>query len=251
MEMKLTMKEWTDVPDISLYSDGGAEPNPGIGGFGVILSYKGKEKEFYQGYKLTTNNRMELMGVIYGLEQLKTKSNVQVYTDSRYVVDGITKGWAKKWKQNNWIRKKSGKALNIDLWDRLLTLSSEHNCIFNWVRGHAGHIENERCDLLANQGIKSKELLDDHGYDPLFENEESSPYVREEQHFNAKVTIEKVGDLCRKCKTQVIKKTPKKKTLKPMQTYYFDYYLYCPFCGTMYMVEDAKREITAGSSLFR
>jgi len=251
MEMKLTMREWTEVPDISLFSDGGAEPNPGIGGFGVILSYKGKEKEFFQGYKLTTNNRMELMGVIYGLEQLKTKSNVQVYTDSRYVVDGITKGWAKKWKQNNWKRRAHTKAINSDLWDRLLTLSSEHNCIFNWVRGHAGHIENERCDRLANQGIKSKDLLDDYGYEQTVENEESPAYVTESQYINTKIKIEKVGDRCRKCDTQVIKRTTKKKTLKPKQTYYYDYYLYCPSCQTMYMVEDAKREITSGCGLIR
>jgi ribonuclease HI len=244
------MKEWTEIPDISLYSDGGAEPNPGIGGFGVILSYKGKEKEFYQGYKLTTNNRMELMGVIYGLEQLKTKSNVQVFTDSQYVVNGINKGWAEKWKQNNWIRKKSGKALNSDLWDRLLTLTSEHNCVFNWVKGHAGHIQNERCDVLANQGIYSADLLDDHGYEPPVENEESPAFVTERQHSNTKTTVEKEGDRCRKCDAQVIKRTPKKKTLRPNQTYYFEYYLFCPSCQTMYMVEDAKREITGGSGLF-
>ena len=90
-----------EIPNIKLYSDGGAKPNPGKGGFGVILSHKGIEKEFLKGYKLTTNNRMELMGVIFGLEQLKVKSNVQVFTDSKYVVDGIEKGWAKNWKAND------------------------------------------------------------------------------------------------------------------------------------------------------
>jgi hypothetical protein len=96
--------EWAEIPEINLYSDGGAEPNPGKGGFGVIMSYQGIKREFSQGYELTTNNRMELMGVIYGLERLKTKSVVNVFTDSRYVIDGIEKGWAEKWKPKNWFR---------------------------------------------------------------------------------------------------------------------------------------------------
>lgn len=89
---------WDEIPEINLYSDGGAEPNPGKGGFGVIMSYKGTKKEFSQGYLMTTNNRMELMGVIYGLEKLKTKSIVIAYTDSQYVINGIEKGWAAQWK---------------------------------------------------------------------------------------------------------------------------------------------------------
>src|SRR5688572_23592342 len=95
---------WNELPEIDLYSDGGAEPNPGKGGFGVILSYKGNKKEFSQGYALTTNNRMELMAVIYGLERLKTKSIVKVFSDSQYVINGIEKGWAQKWKSKNWYR---------------------------------------------------------------------------------------------------------------------------------------------------
>lgn len=155
------------MPEVNLFSDGGAEPNPGKGGFGVILTYKGREKEFSQGYTLTTNNRMELMGVIYGLERLKTKSIVNVYTDSRYVVDGINKGWAEKWKSNNWLRAKKQKALNNDLWARLLTLiSNQQEVRFNWVKGHAGHPENERCDSLATIALSKDDLLDDVGYEP-------------------------------------------------------------------------------------
>ncbi|NOR29239.1 MAG: ribonuclease HI [Lutibacter sp.] len=153
------------MPDIELYSDGGAVPNPGKGGFGIILSYKGTRKEFFKGYKLTTNNRMELMGVIFGLEQLKTKSNVIVYTDSKYVVDGITKGWAEKWKENDWKRKKNVKAINCDLWERLLKAISEHTVEFKWVKGHSGHLENERCDALANIGINADTLIIDDGYE--------------------------------------------------------------------------------------
>ncbi|MBP1673302.1 MAG: RNase [Bacteroidetes bacterium] len=156
---------WEEIPEINLYSDGGAEPNPGKGGFGVVMSYKGKKKEFSQGYKLTTNNRMELMGVIYGLERLKTKSIVHIYTDSRYVVDGITNGWALKWKSKNWYKSKGVKALNPDLWDRLLTLISEQQkVIFHWIKGHNGHPENERCDELASLALNGHNLLEDRVY---------------------------------------------------------------------------------------
>lgn len=221
---------WTEIPEVNLYSDGGAEPNPGKGGFGVIMSYKGVQKEFRQGYMLTTNNRMELMGVIYGLERLKTKSIVNVFTDSRYVIDGIEQGWAKKWKSQNWYRTKNEKAINSDLWDRLLNVISIHEKVtFNWVKGHAGHNENERCDELALLALKEEKLLEDEGYKP-----------NELQGVN-KIQVE--GDLCRKCNTKVIKKQTKKKALKADQAYYFEYYLLCPNCKTMYMVEDAKREI--------
>ncbi len=235
------MKEWDEIPDIDLFSDGGAEPNPGIGGFGVIMSYKGKRKEFFKGYKLTTNNRMELMGVIFGLMQLKTKSNVEVYTDSRYVVDGITKGWAQKWKLNNWKRDKNHKAINIDLWDQLLNLIQEHTVKFNWVKGHDGHPENERCDYLANLGINSKELLEDDGYKPQGVNEDIS---EDSNDSDSSAKTEKEGDPCRKCNTTVIKKITKKKNPKSGQTYYFDYYLLCPSCHTMYFTEDAKKEFS-------
>tara|TARA_R110001632_G_scaffold175405_1_gene295099 strand:+ start:86 stop:823 length:738 start_codon:yes stop_codon:yes gene_type:complete len=244
------MKKWTEIPDIELYSDGGAEPNPGKGGFGVILSYKGRKKEFFKGYQLTTNNRMELMGVIFGLEQLKTKSNVQVYTDSKYVINGITKGWAEKWKRNGWKRKKDILAINSDLWERLLNEISKHNVEFKWVKGHSGHLENERCDFLANSGINSKVLIEDGGYEPS--EIENNQNTRENTTFNTtkKVKIEKVGDECRKCGEPVIMKTPKKKKVKSDQSYYFEYYLYCPSCKTMYMTEDGKREIVNENRLF-
>ena len=225
------MKEWREIPKIELYSDGGAEPNPGKGGFGVILSYKGRRKEFFRGYELTTNNRMELMGVIYGLEQLKTKSKVQVYTDSRYVINGIELGWARKWKENNWFRNKKEKAINPDLWEELLELISYHNVSFIWVKGHSGHSENERCDYLASLAIKSIELHTDIGYETTINENGSS------------AKIEEIGDKCRKCNTDVVKKVPKKRKIKPGQSFYFEYYLVCPKCKTMYMVEDAKRDI--------
>jgi len=229
------MDKSEEMPDIDLFSDGGAEPNPGKGAYGIILSWKGYRKEFSQGYEMTTNNRMELLGVITGLEKLKKKSNVNVYTDSRYVMDGIEKGWAKKWKENNWYRNKNEKAINIDLWDRLLELISKHEVKFHWVKGHNGHPENERCDYLASEAIKSDNLLKDEGYYP------QETVKSDKSTSSGKIKNE--GDLCRHCNTPVVKKTPKKKNKKPSQNYYYEYYMYCPKCQTMYMVEEAKRLI--------
>lgn len=226
-------------PEVDIYTDGGAEPNPGKGGFGVIMTYKGYKKEFSQGYLLTTNNRMELMGVIFALEQLKMPSIVNIYSDSKYVVDGISKGWAEKWKSNNWYRTRTEKAINHDLWARLLDLISKQKSVtFNWVKGHDGHVENERCDELASIALNSKELLEDAGYIPTDDKTNSS---EERKSSNNKDKILNEGDLCRKCSTAVIKKHPKRRALKPNQEYYFEYYLFCPNCKTMYMVEEAKR----------
>ncbi|WP_206430301.1 ribonuclease HI [Flavobacterium ustbae] len=226
--------EENEIPEINLYSDGGAEPNPGKGGFGVIMSYKGSKKEFNQGFFLTTNNRMELMGVIYGLEKLKKKCKVNVFSDSRYVIDGITQGWAEKWKANNWYRNKTEKATNIDLWEKLLILiSKQHEVKFNWIKGHCGHTENERCDELANLAINNNNLL----HDEVYESNSQIGF----QNNTKKITVE--GDECRKCNTPVIIKTPKKRKLKSGQEYYYEYYLHCPNCKTLYMIEDAKRFI--------
>lgn len=234
---------FNEIPQINLYSDGGAEPNPGKGGFGVIMSYKGNSKEFSQGYVLTTNNRMELMGVIYGLERLKTKSIVNVYTDSQYVINGIEKGWAQKWKSKNWFRNKSEKAVNADLWEKLLLLISTHEEVtFNWVKGHAGHTENERCDELALLALRGENLLHDVGYTPSNLLKENDQDFGEVQRIKGG-KVEREGDPCRKCRTEVVKKATKKKIVKPGQTYYFEYYLLCPSCKTMYMVEEAKREL--------
>lgn len=238
------MDNGKEIPKVELYSDGGAEPNPGKGGYGVILSHKGYRKEFCQGYKLTTNNRMELMGVIVGLKQLKTKSEVQVYTDSKYVVDGIEKGWAERWKKNNWLRTKNEMAINSDLWKRLLELCSEHIVKFNWIKGHVGHLENERCDFLASTAIKSNNLLEDEGFDGISNNHLSSNSVLSKvPQLHPVIKIKNVGDLCRKCQTPVEKRIPKNKKIKKDQVYYFEYYLYCPKCQEMYLVEEAKRYI--------
>ncbi len=135
--------------EVEIYTDGACSGNPGPGGYGVILKYKGQVKELSGGEPQTTNNRMELMGVITGLNALKEPCVVMLYSDSKYIIDAINKGWAKKWRANNWIKSDKKKALNIDLWEQLLVLLDKHEVTFNWVKGHAGHTENERCDELA------------------------------------------------------------------------------------------------------
>ncbi|MCM1298919.1 MAG: ribonuclease HI [Firmicutes bacterium] len=139
----------TEKQTVYIFSDGACSGNPGPGGYGVILRCEGKEKELSGGEPDTTNNRMELSGVIAGLEALKYPCRVFLQTDSKYVVDGIEKGWAKKWEQNNWIKSDKKPALNKDLWERLLRLLEIHDVKFLWIKGHAGHAENERCDRLA------------------------------------------------------------------------------------------------------
>ena len=236
------MKTEDKFPEVNIYTDGGAEPNPGKGGFGVIMTYKGHKKEFSQGYVLTTNNRMELMGIIFGLEHLKKPSIINIYSDSKYVVDGISKGWAERWKSKNWFRTRSVKASNYDLWEKLLDLISKQESVtFNWVKGHDGHTENERCDELADIALNGKELLEDFGYESTSETTSNLENPELENHSYNKGRILNEGDICRKCNTPVIKKQTKKKSLKPNQEYYFEYYLLCPNCKKMYMVESAKK----------
>lgn len=134
---------------VSLYTDGACTGNPGPGGWGAILRCGGTEKELSGGEAQTTNNRMELMAAIEGLSALKRPCRVTLYSDSQYLVNAVTKGWAKRWQKNGWMRTKTEAALNPDLWERLLALLERHEVAFVWVRGHAGHPENERCDRLA------------------------------------------------------------------------------------------------------
>lgn len=139
---------------VEIYSDGACSGNPGPGGYGTIIVYKGIEKEISGGEANTTNNRMELLGAISGLEALKEPCEVTLTSDSRYLVDGITKGWAKSWRAKNWIKPDKKPALNSDLWGRLLDLLEIHKVEFVWVRGHVGHPYNERCDKLAVEQSK-------------------------------------------------------------------------------------------------
>ncbi len=145
---------------VEIFTDGACSGNPGPGGYGTILKYQGHTKELSAGYKQTTNNRMELMAIIQGLEALKEPCEVTVYSDSRYIVDAINKGWLNKWAKNHWMRNKKEAAKNIDLWQRLLTQLQRHKVRFVWVKGHAGHPENERCDELAVKASQNPTLTD-------------------------------------------------------------------------------------------
>lgn len=137
------------IKTVEIFSDGACSGNPGPGGYGVVLRFGSAEKELSGGESSTTNNRMELTGVIEGLSALKEPCRVIFTTDSKYVVDSVTKGWVYGWKKKGWIKSDKKPALNVDLWEKLLPLLEKHDVTFNWVKGHAGHPENERCDRLA------------------------------------------------------------------------------------------------------
>ena len=137
------------MKEVTLYTDGACSGNPGPGGWGTILRYGEYEKELSGGEAETTNNRMELKAAIMGLKCLKEPCEVTLYSDSKYLIDAIEKEWVYKWKENGWMRNKREKALNSDLWEALLELLNIHQVKLVWVKGHDGHIENERCDKLA------------------------------------------------------------------------------------------------------
>lgn len=134
---------------VQIFTDGACSGNPGPGGWGAILWYGTAEKELSGGEHETTNNRMELTGVIEALSALKEPCNVLLTTDSKYVVDSITNGWVYGWQKRGWVKSDKKPALNVDLWKQLLPLLEKHQVTFHWVKGHAGHPENERCDQLA------------------------------------------------------------------------------------------------------
>ena len=146
---------------IRIYTDGAAQGNPGPGGYGVVLKYKDYMKELSGGFRLTTNNRMELLAVITGLEAIKKEGiPVSIYSDSEYVVKAVEQGWLWSWEKKNFKDKK-----NADLWRRYIPLHKKYKPKFHWVRGHAGHVENERCDHLAVKAATSPGLLVDVEYE--------------------------------------------------------------------------------------
>ena len=149
---------------LDIYTDGACSGNPGQGGYGAVLLYNGTRKELSEGFELTTNNRMEALAVIRALEALKEPCKVNLYSDSKYVVDAIEKGWVKKWKANGWKRNSKEMASNIDLWENMLSLLEKHKVKFIWVKGHADNIENQRCDELARMAISRGNLQKDWGY---------------------------------------------------------------------------------------
>ena len=155
----------SDSGRVIIYTDGGTSGNPGPGGYGVVQIFDGKIKELCGGYRFTTNNRMELMGVIVALRELEFREfPVTLYTDSSYVVNGINKGWAKSWRRNNWIKSDKQPAVNPDLWSELLDILEGLDVTFIWVKGHAGNKYNERCDELAVASARKENLPPDRGY---------------------------------------------------------------------------------------
>lgn len=244
---------------IQIFTDGACTGNPGPGGYGVILRYQGVEKELSGGFAYTTNNRMEMYAAIAGLEALKESCQVDLYSDSRYLVDAFEKNWLQGWQRRRWHNVK-----NPDLWQRLIPLCEQHQVRFHWVRGHAGHAENERCDRLAVAAAHGDHLPPDQGYiggkagtsvdrffaptsvpiktdlfsaslSPLQPSGKISPEVQ------ASLSL-KHGDgrQCQGCAISMEKRIPKRKPLKPGQTYYYGYYFWCPQCQKMYMPEEAK-----------
>ncbi len=219
-----------ELKHVTIHTDGACEPNPGPGGYGIVLIYGDVHKVLSGGFRNTTNNRMEIYAVIKALEVLKWPCQVILHSDSRYVIDTMNLGWAKRWKANDWWRSKKARAENTDLWKRLLELCEQHQVTFVWVKGHSGNQENDQCDKLSYEALAQADLPADEGYEKRPEGEGKS------------VTITQEGQPCRKCGTPVVKRTPQKR-LKQTQSYYYEYYFYCPTCHTMYMVEEAKRSV--------
>ena len=149
---------------VTIYTDGACLGNPGPGGYGAVLLYGSQRKELSGGFKLTTNNRMEITAALAALEALRKPCRVILFSDSQYLVNAMSKGWAQRWQANGWKRNKREDAVNPDLWERMLEVCRRHGVEFRWVRGHSGMKENERCDRLAVAAARDSGLPDDPGY---------------------------------------------------------------------------------------
>ncbi|VGO14410.1 Ribonuclease HI [Pontiella desulfatans] len=150
---------------VQIYTDGACKGNPGAGGYGVVLIAGARKRELSGGFRKTTNNRMELLACIEGLRSLKRPCNVVLTSDSKYVVNAMQQGWAKKWRSRGWMLSPSKSAKNPDLWAQLLDLCEKHKVEFTWVKGHSNHPENERCDELAVAASAGQDLPDDEGFE--------------------------------------------------------------------------------------
>lgn len=226
---------------VIIYTDGAAEPNPGPAGYGVVLKYGQNRNELSGGFEVSTNNRMELLATIVGLESLTTTCCVTLYSDSKYVVDSVNGGSVFKWRDNDWFRTRSSRAKNVDLWHRFLAAYEKHKVTLVWVKGHAGIPENERCDQLAVEAAQAESRSVDLGYADSHQEDRSGNLAVSDERRQDRTKHKEEGESCRKCGTPIEKRTPKKR--KSGTSYYFEWYLYCPGCKTMYMVEEAKRRI--------
>lgn len=165
LENEDALSEGSGLREVTVYTDGACTGNPGPGGYGVILIHGDKHREISGGFRRTTNNRMELMGAIAALESLRYRCKVTLNTDSSYVCNGIMLGWVQRWKSKGWRKSDGQPVANVDLWTRLLALQAQQDLTLVWLRGHAGHTENERCDQLAVQAAKQPNLPEDEGYE--------------------------------------------------------------------------------------
>jgi ribonuclease HI len=213
-----------ELLEVEIFTDGACEPNPGPGGYGVVLQCDKHRKELSGAFKETTNNRMELLAAIVGLQALKQRCRVRLTTDSKYLANAITQGSAQRWRDNGWWRTPNQRAANPDLWALLLDLLAKHEVTIAWTRGHAGHVENERCDQLASQVVGSAHAAVDEGY--------------EQSKIPGPASISE-GHPCFKCRTALVKRIPKKK--KGKRSFRYEWYLYCPGCDTSYIVEAGKQ----------
>lgn len=152
------------MKQVEVYTDGACRGNPVRGGFGVVLKYREFRREMSSGFRRTTNNRMEVLAVIAALEALKEPCILTIYSDSRYLIDTMEKGWLDRWRKNGWKNKSGDAVKNIDLWRRLFVAKIRHRCKFIWVKGHAENPENNRCDELATAATDGENLLDDEGF---------------------------------------------------------------------------------------
>ncbi len=237
-----------EVKEVIIFTDGACDPNPGAGGYGIVLLYGKHRKELSDGFRLTTNNRMELLAAIVALETLKKPCKVKLYSDSQYLVDSVTFGRINRWKSKNWRKIK-----NPDLWERLLEQCARHQIEFLWVKGHSGNIENERCDELAVKACKIKNLNPDEFYesncDPNLIKATQKKVIANNNNkisstSNRTQKITQEGQSCRKCSTPVIKHIrPKNKPVKSNRSYYYEYFFMCPECRTQYFVKDAIKYI--------
>lgn len=153
------------MPEVEIYTDGACSGNPGPGGYSVILKYGSKTKEISGGFRLTTNNRMELTSVIIGLQELKKPCSIKLYSDSKYIVDAMNLGWIRKWLASGWVKSDKSPVKNVDLWKQLLALLEPHSIKWIWVKGHADNVMNSRCDQLAVEACKGNNLQIDCKYE--------------------------------------------------------------------------------------